>query len=34
MKNFFIVVVLIAFFSCTSTASAKKQDATSQPDVG
>ena len=34
MKNFFIVVVLIAFFSCTSTASAKKQDATSQSDVG
>ena len=34
MKNFFIVVVLIAFFSCASTASAKKQDATSQPDVG
>ena len=34
MKNFFIVVMLIAFFSCTSTASAKKQDATSQPDVG
>ena len=34
MKNFFIVVVLIAFFSCASTASAKKQDATSQSDVG